>query len=185
MPQQEARQLLRVLARHDRATVLHSGRVRRYALWLADEYGLPADQRERLNLAARLHDVGKLHVPAAVLNKPGRLTDDEYRQVQTHAAIGAEFIERLTPCLIVRAAVRSHHERFDGFGYPDGLGGTDIPLLARLLAVADAFDAMTGYRPYSQPLDRRAALQVLWGEAGRQFDPDVVACFALAAGRPR
>jgi len=177
---QKVRDLLLTLRRHDRATAEHSARVRRYALWLADEFGLPGARRRQLSLAALLHDVGKICLPASLLNKPGRLSADEYQRVQLHAVTGEWILRSFLPQGEALDAVRWHHERPDGSGYPDGLVGRAIPLAARLLAVSDAFDAMTSSRPYCPTLTWPQALDALWRGAGGQFDADVVECFAGA-----
>lgn len=179
----EVRFLLRALAAHDRDTAVHSLRVWRYAMWLADEFRLGRRERVQLSLAARLHDIGKLCIPREILNKPGALSEAEYGRVQDHSALGARVLRALTPCPVVQGAVRWHHERVDGTGYPDGLRGAEIPFPARLVAVADAFDAMTSARPYGQPLPWLKALDVLRHEAGRQFDATVVDRFAAALRR--
>ena len=179
----EVRRLLRALADHDRDTALHSLRVWRFAMWTAAEFGLGRRERAQLSVAARLHDIGKVCIPRAVLTKPDRLSPEEYRRVQTHAALGASVLGGLTDCPVVHGVVRWHHERPDGKGYPDGLRAGQVPLLARVVAVADAFDAMTAARPYGRPLPWLVALDVLRGEAGRQFDPTVVDRFTAALRR--
>jgi len=180
----EIRRLFRLLALHHPETAAHSIRVRRYALWLADEYGLAAPRRRQLGLAARLHDVGKLCVPRAVLDKPARLNPAEFRRVQDHPVAGELLLRGLTSSTAILAAVRWHHERPDGRGYPDGIGGRRLPLLPRLLAVADVFDAMTSPRPYSPPLHWAEALDRLRAGAGAQFDGEVVEAFAAVLRQP-
>lgn len=125
-----------------------------------------------------LHDIGKLGVPDAIILKPGRLTTGEFRVVQTHTTLGVDMVRRLrflSP--LVRDVVGCHHERWDGRGYPNGLGGWAIPLAARVLAVVDAFDAMTHERPYRDALPTKWALAELQRCAGKQFDPTIVEAF--------
>jgi HD-GYP domain-containing protein (c-di-GMP phosphodiesterase class II) len=159
----------------------HSVRVARYSVRIGGILGLDADMLAQLELGGHLHDLGKIGVREAVLNKPGPLTDDEYAHIMTHPAIGWRL---LTPLLgeapHALNVVRSHHERWAGSGIPDGLAGEAIPLEARIAAVADSFDAMTSHRPYRQGLTLEAALAELRRTAGTQFDPVVVAAFERA-----
>jgi HD-GYP domain-containing protein (c-di-GMP phosphodiesterase class II) len=178
--------LFRALAEHDRATACHALRVRRYALALADAWGLDAGARQQLLLAARLHDVGKVGLPRSLLDKPGPLTAGEYRLVCEHAALGERLLRPVLHSPAVLAVVRGHHERPDGAGYPDRLRGSAIPWLARALAVVDCFDAMTSPRPYRRALTRAEATEQLRLAAGSQLDRAVVECFLAAldaAGR--
>jgi HD-GYP domain-containing protein (c-di-GMP phosphodiesterase class II) len=175
---------------HDATTPRHCRRVRRHVLRLARTLRLPGRQRRALALAARFHDLGKVGIPLATLLKPGRLTAEEYRTVCEHPALGERLLATFISSTAVLAAVRGHHERFDGGGYPDGLGGHDIPLLARIISVADAYDAMTGPRPYrQQPMRAEDALQQLRVSTG-QFDPTIVLaftelCMARAGRQPQ
>lgn len=138
---------------------------------------LAANQRERraIRYAALMHDVGKIGVPEMVLLKPGALTEWEREQMREHVRLGMEIISRIDALAEVAPLVYHHHERWDGQGYPDGLGGEQIPLGARILAVVDAYDALTNSRPYREPLEPEQALRVIEAEAGKQFDPSVVA----------
>lgn len=133
---------------------------------------------EDIKLAAHLHDVGKVGIPDAILRKPGPLDDGEWALMREHPAIGARMLTFAGLLPSVRVMVRAHHERFDGTGYPDGLRGRDIPLGARIVAVADAYDAMTSVRPYRAGLPKDEALGRLWQARGTQFDPDAVEAFA-------
>jgi putative nucleotidyltransferase with HDIG domain len=154
----------------------HSKRVARHAERIAGAMGLPREEVERIRMAALVHDIGKINIPRAILQKPGRLTDAEFALVKRHAADGAVMVAELgDPGLT--AIVRHHHERLDGAGYPDGLAGDDIPLGARIVAVADTFDAMTSDRPYRARRSHREALEVVRAEAGTQLDPAAVAAF--------
>jgi response regulator RpfG family c-di-GMP phosphodiesterase len=169
--------LVRTLEERDPYTAGHSVRVRRCAARLARAVGLGRRERRQLVLAAKLHDIGKLGVPDAVLNKPGPLDADERRRVEEHPAIGERILSPVVRSRAVLAAIRSHHERLDGGGYPDGLRGEQIPLLARLLTVADCFDALTSTRAYRDALSVPKALDVLRAGAGSQFDPAFVRAF--------
>jgi response regulator RpfG family c-di-GMP phosphodiesterase len=169
--------LVRTLEARDPYTLGHSLRVRRYCLRLARALGLDDRQQRRLALAARLHDIGKVGVPEAVLHKEGPLSDAELAQVRAHPVIGERILTPTIRSRLVLAAVRAHHERHDGRGYPDGLAGEHVPLLARLLAVADCYDALTSLRPYRQPLGRGEALEVIRAGTGTQFDPGVCRAF--------
>jgi putative nucleotidyltransferase with HDIG domain len=154
----------------------HSMRVARHAERIASGMGLPREEVERIRMAALVHDIGKINIPRAILSKPGRLTDAEYALVKRHAADGALMVAELGDPEL-EAIVRHHHERLDGGGYPDGLTGHDIPLGARIVAVADTFDAMTSARPYRGPRTHQEALEVVRAEAGTQLDPAAVAAF--------
>jgi HD-GYP domain-containing protein (c-di-GMP phosphodiesterase class II) len=157
-------------------TAGHSRRVAAYARELAVGAGLPAEQAARIGQAGTVHDIGKTCVPDAVLNKPGPLSPRERRLIRQHAVAGAAMVAGAGDAELA-LFVRHHHERFDGGGYPDGLAGETIPLGARVIAVADTFDALTSNRPYRQALGHTQALQVLGSAAGSQLDPELVACF--------
>ena len=154
----------------DRYTKRHSEDVARYATFLARRIGLPADDIATLNVAGLLHDVGKIGIPDHILRKPGRLTESELAVVQQHVALGDMIVRDLPDISAVRAGIRYHHEHWDGQGYLDHLAGEEIPVIARLLAVADAFSAMTTTRPYRKALDIREALVRLGDAAGTQLD---------------
>jgi putative nucleotidyltransferase with HDIG domain len=136
--------------------------------------GLGPDETWAVRYAAILHDIGKVSIPRSILDKTGRLSEAEWKIVRRHPEIGAELLSEIAWCERVCAAVAAHHERFDGRGYPAGLVGPDIPIEARLISVADAYDAMTNDRPYRRALSRDRAIQQLDLEAGKQFDPVVV-----------
>ena len=163
----------------DPYTLGHSQRVERHAYRTATAMGLPTSAIEELRMAAALHDVGKIRVPDRVLRKPGELTIEERAVVEEHVVVGAWMVSNVATTDVVKA-VRHHHERWDGGGYPDGLAGTDVPLYARIIAVADAYDAITSTRPYRTSADREHAIDVLRAEAGTQFDPMVVTAFVEA-----
>jgi putative two-component system response regulator len=169
--------LVRTLEARDPYTSGHSLRVRRFALRLAKVLGLDQKQCKQLSLAAKLHDIGKVGVPEAILNKPANLSAEEYRLVQEHPVIGERILAPIMHSAPVLAAIRSHHERLDGSGYPDGLAGEDIPLLARIITVVDCFDALTSSRAYRTYLSVDQALEVLRAGSGTQFDPEFVQPF--------
>lgn len=161
----------------DQYTHGHSQQVTRYAEVLAK--GLQLDP-QRLNLlfqAAMLHDIGKIGISETILNKAGKLTEEEYLIVKKHPVTGKHILAPITSLAAIVPVVYHHHERWDGAGYPDGLKGQEIPLLARILAVADAFDAMTSSRAYRQAMDSSEAFQELELYAGSQFDPELVEVF--------
>lgn len=154
----------------------HSQRVARHAFMIAKFMKLPRRERAKIKLAGALHDVGKLYVPQEILNKPDRLTDTEFETVKKHASIGSEIVARLGDDELT-AMVRHHHERIDGTGYPDQRRGTDIPLGARILSVADTFDALTSRRAYRPAQKHKLAIGILQKESGHQLDPDAVKAF--------
>ncbi len=164
----------------DRYTRRHSEDVARYADFLARELGLDGETRRVVHTAGLLHDVGKIGIPDAILRKPGKLTDDEYAIVKQHVTLGDRIVHGLPDLEMIRAGVRHHHERWDGRGYAHALAGTDIPLIARLLAVGDAFSAMTTTRPYRKAMSIEEALRRLEDAAGTQLDEDLVRTFAHA-----
>ncbi|MDQ3952562.1 MAG: HD-GYP domain-containing protein [Actinomycetota bacterium] len=157
----------------------HSRRVERHVLRTGAAMGLSVEQIEDLRKAAALHDVGKIRIPDRVLRKPGQLTIEERALVEEHVVVGAWMVSSVGDADVI-AGVRHHHERWDGRGYPDGLMGVEIPLYSRVIAVADAYDAMTSTRPYRASFGRDKAVDVLWAEAGIQFDPMVVEAFVAA-----
>jgi len=152
----------------------HTAAVSGLALAIATELKLSADERRCVELGALLHDVGKLSIPDRVLTKPGPLNELEWTAMRRHAALGERLLAHILDQADVLAIVRSHHERWDGAGYPDGKRGEDIPLSARIVAVADAFQAMIEPRPYRKPRTPASALEEIASESGRQFDPACV-----------
>lgn len=158
----------------DPDVVGHSMQVSRYATLIAHELGLPAERIELVRRAGLLHDIGKLGVPEAVLFKPARLTEAEYLLVKNHADLGAEIVSNVHSLSALGPAIRHHHERFEGGGYPTGLHGTEIPLEARILSVADTVEAMASDRPYRRGSDAATIVTEVRSQAGRQFDPGVV-----------
>ncbi len=168
----------------DRYTRRHSDDVTKYALWIAEELGLSEETMRVIRLGGLLYDVGKIGVPDEVLRKPGRLTDEEYTLMKRHAEFGSYIVSAIPGMESIVPIVRSHHERWDGKGYPDGLAGEEAPLLGRLVAVADAVSAMTTTRPYRKAMDWEAALEEVRRNIGSQFDPTMAEAFLrVARGR--
>jgi putative two-component system response regulator len=169
--------LVRTLEARDPYTCGHSLRVRDYVLALADVLAWDGATRRQLSLVARLHDIGKVGLPEAILNKPDVLTEEERAVIREHPLIGERILAPIIRNQAVRAGIRGHHERFDGNGYPDGLAGEQIPLLARVVAVVDCFDALTSARAYRAALARPKALELLRAGAGSHFDPAILLPF--------
>lgn len=164
----------------------HSKRVQKYSVAIAREMGLDNTEIENLRYAALLHDIGKIGIEDKILRKTMRLNDEEYSKIREHTSMGARLIGPVQLLIDKIPAVRHHHERWDGKGYPDALLGTAIPLQARIIAVADAYDAMTSKRSYRDAMDPDKAISEIIGNSGTQFDPDVVEVFKkIARRRPR
>jgi HD-GYP domain-containing protein (c-di-GMP phosphodiesterase class II) len=162
----------------------HQERTSLWAAALAEEMCLPPERVRNMRIAGLLHDLGKVTVSERILNKPGKLTEEEFAEVKQHAPLGATIIMSEAQALQQLAPiVRHHHERFDGSGYPDGLAHEDIPLEARIMSVVDVFDAMTHERSYRQALSREEAIAELECGAGTQFDPAVVETFLALVKR--
>jgi putative nucleotidyltransferase with HDIG domain len=170
------RDLSERLEARDAYTHGHSRRVARHAGRIAQTMRLSPTEIAKIRTAATVHDVGKLHTPREILNNPGELTDREFAIVKLHAGDGAEMLAEVGDPEIA-AMVRHHHERIDGYGYPDGLSGSEIPLGARIIAVADTFDAITSGRPYQRAETHKKALDTLSREAGSHLDSAAVAAF--------
>jgi HD-GYP domain-containing protein (c-di-GMP phosphodiesterase class II) len=166
----------------DPYTCGHSERVARIAVRLAQEMSLPEEEVSNLYIAGLLHDIGKIGIRDAVLQKPGRLTEEEAAHVKEHPVIGDQIISNVKKLSHLRPGVRSHHERYDGRGYPDGLAGEAIPLMARIVAVADACDAMLSSRRYRAALPVERVSEIMSEGAGTQWDPRVVRHFMAARG---
>jgi len=158
----------------DHTTHTHLQRVRTYAVEVARELNLSDDQIEALRAAALLHDIGKLAVPEQIINKPGKLTPEEFEKMKVHPIVGAEILERVAFPYPVAPIVRSHHERWDGSGYPEGLSGEDIPIGARILSAVDCLDALASHRQYRQAIPLSEAMDKVKEKSGTWFDPKVV-----------
>lgn len=152
----------------------HSERVAELSLLMAKTMGLPLVEQERIHIGAHLHDIGKIGIPDAILNKPGKLTEDEFDTIRQHPEIGGTIVGKIKVFRSVADIVRHHHERFDGKGYPDGLCGQEISLGARIVAVADSFDAMTTMRTYRLAFTVCEAIEEAERCKGSQFDPEIV-----------
>ena len=149
----------------------HSGRVASYAREIAARYGYNHRQQDEIYMMGLLHDVGKIGVPDQVINKPSKLTEEEYEQIKTHPVMGEKILKNIRERPKLAVGARAHHERYDGKGYPDGLSGDDIPEEARIIAVADAYDAMTSHRSYREILPQEAVKKEIEEGKGTQFDP--------------
>ena len=169
----------------DQHTQGHTQRVRDIAVMIAEEMDLSRDEIDALKTAAMLHDIGKLAVPDYILSKPGQLTDEEMKKVETHTMVGAAILESVKFPWPVVPIIRSHHEWWDGSGYPDKLAADQIALAARVLAVADVYDALLSHRPYRPAMTVQEAVTFMQERAGTQFDPDILkVCFrVLSSGR--
>jgi putative nucleotidyltransferase with HDIG domain len=178
-----AKGLIATLDARDRYTAGHSAAVAIYARDIAKRMGLDDDQQGLANLCGLVHDIGKIGLPAGLLEKPGALTLEERREMQKHSEIGERILRNVDTYEEIAAVVRHHHERVDGGGYPDGLSQGDIPQLSRIIAVADAYNAMTSDRPYRDAMPSRVARLRLAQAVETQFDTAVVAAFeAILAG---
>jgi hypothetical protein len=180
---QFAAALIATLDARDRYTAGHSAAVAIYSRDIAERMGLPQDVQEHTYLCGLVHDIGKIGLPPGLLEKPGALTLEERRQMQEHSAIGERILAHVDEYSEIATVVRHHHERIDGQGYPDGRVGENIPLVSRIIAVADAYNAMTSDRPYRDAMPSRVARLRLAQAADSQFDTAVVAAFeAILAG---
>jgi putative nucleotidyltransferase with HDIG domain len=173
--------LIRTIEERDRYTAGHSVRVRHYALALARAVGLPVRLCKQVSLAAKLHDIGKVAVPEAILQKPAALTSEEEAIIRLHPETGERILSPIIRNRAVLSAIRNHHERIDGKGYPDGLQGDAVPLLARMIAIPDVFDALTSSRAYRQALPLHEALEIMRQGAGTHFDAELVRAFLSIA----
>jgi len=158
-------------------TAGHSERVTQYSLKIGRVLGLNQEELDTLQRGGLLHDLGKIGVPAEILDKPGKLDEEETKIMRQHAEIGAKILEPIVAYARVIPMVLQHHERADGHGYPNGIPKKVICLGARIFCVADSFDAMTADRPYRKAMSRERAIEIIKEESGKQFDPDIVKAF--------
>jgi len=181
------RMLAAAIDEKDPYTRGHSGRVAKYSIIIGDGLGLSAEELDRLRIAALLHDVGKIGVDDRVLKKPGKLTDEEFELMKQHTVKGANIMRPVSQLKDMLPGIELHHERMDGQGYPYGLSGDQIPIMARIIAVADTFDAITTNRPYQSAMDLEYALERIRSLAISRFDPKVVEALesAIHGGRLR
>ena len=150
----------------------HSTRVADYSRKIAERAGFSARQQDDIYMKRLLHDVGKIGIPGVIINKPGKLTDEEFEKIKTHPALGEGILKNITEFPQLAVGARWHHERYDGKGYPDGIAGEDIPTEARIIAVADAYDAMSARRSYREVLAQNVVREEMAKGRGTQFDPD-------------
>jgi putative nucleotidyltransferase with HDIG domain len=176
-------QLTALLGEHDPGTLHHSIRVAHLVVAMAANQGLPAREQSAASLAGLLHDVGKISIPRALLDKPTALTEEEARVLRDHAAVGGWMVGPFVPSDVAHA-VRHHHERFDGGGYPAGLGATDLPWVTRAVAVADTYDALVSRRPYREGCCTTHAFRELHDVAGTQLDGELVEVLIGAVSAP-
>lgn len=169
--------MLSALEHHDELTLTHSASVATWSRRIAEKIGLPVQQAQFVERCALLHDVGKLLTPIRILAKPGPLSIDEWAVMKAHAVDGAKLLKDDPTLELYAEIVRAHHEHYDGRGYPDGLSGHEIPFEARIITVADSFDAMISRRPYRASLSPSTAIEQLQRFQGMQFDPIIVSCF--------
>jgi putative two-component system response regulator len=157
----------------------HILRISRYTEIIARGMGLPNAEVETIRIASIMHDVGKVGIPESILNKPGKLNDGEWEIMKRHSEIGAQILTGSSSPILRAGEViaLTHHERWSGTGYPNGLKGASIPLLGRITAVADVFDALTSERPYKEPFSNETSASIISGESGKHFDPEVVEAF--------
>ena len=161
----------------DPYTFGHSNRVARFSLAICEELGMSRKEVRQVELAAILHDIGKIGTPESILQKPGRLTPEEMQIIREHPAKGAQILSNISELRDVITWIRHHHEWYDGNGYPDGIAAYDIPLQARVIAVADSFDAMTSDRPYRKGMTADVAIGKMEECSGSQFDPQLLQVF--------
>jgi ribonuclease P protein subunit RPR2 len=171
------RALSNAVEARDAYTGKHAERVAAYGIEIARAHGMDRPDAPELEFGFLLHDIGKVAIPDAILYKPGSLTEDEREQMAQHPVIGAEIVDGIEFLQEAAKVVRYHHERWDGTGYPDGLEGEEIPIAARVFAVADVFDALTTDRPYRPALDLDDARRMIDRGSGSHFDPEVVEAF--------
>lgn len=169
--------LVYALEAKDKYTSGHSQRVAEIAVAISREMGLSRPDINNVRLAGLIHDIGKIGVRASVLNKPDRLSDVEFQHIITHSEIGEHILTPVVEDEQILKAVRHHHEHYDGTGYPDGLSAEQIPLIARILAVADAYDAITSERPYRRAISPQVAYSIIHSCKGSQFDPEIADTF--------
>lgn len=177
---QTAEALADAIDKRDPYTGGHTKRVVKYSMAIAKYLNMNPSEKEHLKIAAILHDIGKIGIVDIILQKPSKLNEDEFNKIKKHPIVGGEIIEKIAHLKDVIPGMRYHHERVDGKGYPDGLDGSKIPLIAKIIAVADTFDAITTDRPYQKALNGDVAIEEIKRVSGLQFDEDVVRAFTKA-----
>jgi putative nucleotidyltransferase with HDIG domain len=171
---------VKAIGARDSYTEEHSKRVAAVSVAIGENLGCTREEIDILNFSGHLHDIGKIGIPDHILNKPSKLTDEEFAKIKEHPDIGASIFERLGLWESEKQIIRWHHERYDGSGYPDGLKKDDIPLLARILSVADAFDSLASTRTYREKVEEKEILNIMRDSSGSQFDPIIVEAFFKA-----
>jgi len=166
--------IVAALEAKDRFTADHSLRVSDMAEQICKIMVLPEEQTEMIHMAAHVHDIGKISIPEAILEKPGALDDEEWSQIRQHPSMGADILNRSAELSEIANIVLHHHERWDGKGYPDGQKGRDIPLGSRIIAVCDSIDAMISERPYRKTLSQQKCREEIEQNSGVMYDPDIV-----------
>jgi putative nucleotidyltransferase with HDIG domain len=179
------RAVILALEEKDPYTHGHSLRVAEYSLLLAKEIGLNETEVREVELSALFHDIGKIGIPDSILSKPSRLTRAEFEIMKSHPVRSAKIIEKISALRNLVPGIKHHHERMDGLGYPDGLKGEEVPFYARIILIADTFDAMTSTRPYRLALSKEVALKELLSCSGTQFDSKMVEAFIKAVSKER
>jgi len=174
------RAIIASLEEKDAYTHGHSIRVAEYSVMIAEEMGFDEAQIREVEISALFHDIGKIGIPDQILMKPARLTPAEFEIMKSHPVRSAQIMEKISSLRNLIPGIKHHHERYDGLGYPDGLSGEEIPLYARIILVADTFDAMTSTRPYRLALDKEVAVNELKNCSGTQFDTPLVDAFLRA-----
>lgn len=180
MFEQTVEALVAAAGQRDKTAEGHSRRVTRYCVAVGKALNLSSHEQIDLKYAAGLHDIGKVAISRRILNKLGKLTDDEFAVMKRHSTIAIRILEKVDGLQGAAPLIKHHHERYDGRGYPDGLSGEDIPLGARIISVAEAFDILTSDVPWRDAMDQDSALSELEACAGTQFDPIVVKAFRAA-----
>ena len=174
--------LARAGEERDRYNIGHGKRTAEFALMIADKLGYSDERKKNLRYASLLHDVGKIGIDDQILNKPGRLDEQEFAAIKRHSEIGEYILTPISFLSDIAEVVRHHHERWDGTGYPDGIAGEAIPIDARILCIADYFDSITSARPYRRPMETEKARALIREEAGKTFDPTLADVFLEGLG---
>ncbi|MBP8698926.1 MAG: HD-GYP domain-containing protein, partial [Syntrophorhabdaceae bacterium] len=169
--------LIDAINKRDTYTEGHCNRVTNMSLKLAEKMDLAGFERDVIRFVGPIHDLGKIGIPDAILLKPGSLTDDEYKIMKSHSVFGEEILSRFVILARESKVIRSHHERYDGKGYPDAIAKDDIPISSRVIALCDTYDAMTSNRPYRNAMQKQDALKEIQRCSKSQFDPSIVECF--------